>query len=312
MRFKNTVYPGAKIGRWTVLQKCSGSDEGRWRCRCECGEERDVAERGLRYGSSQSCGCLRRERAYEANARDLTGQRFGKLRAVSRAEAGGPGGCRWTCQCDCGRETVILGTLLTTGKRTSCGCDSEKRYPFCDISGQKFNRLTALYPLDRRTAKGGLIWHCLCECGNEIDVSYNNLLYSNQKSCGCQRREHDEQLKALLPHVDGTSICHLRSKTTPRNNTTGVRGVYLIKGKYVAKIVFQKKQYFLGRYESLADAAEARKEAEEMLNNRVTAFYDCWRAKADENPEWAKENPISIVVERRNGELQVELLPELG
>lgn len=311
MPAKYEVFPGAQIGRWTVIQECTGGGERRWKCRCACGEERDVSDRGLRYGGSLSCGCLRKERAYEMNAHDLTGQRFGKLLAVSRGASCGPGGCRWICRCDCGKEVIYQGTLLMTGKRTSCGCDSEKKYAFSDISGQKFNRLTALYPLDQRTAKGGLVWHCRCDCGNEVDVSYNELAYSNLKSCGCQKKEHDMMLKEFLPHVDGTSIHHLRSKKTPSNNTTGVRGVYLIKGRYVAKIVFQKKQYLLGTYDNLTDAADARKEAEEVLNDRVTAFYDRWQEKAKADRQWADENPISISVERRNGALHVELLPRL-
>ena len=55
----------------------------------------------------------------------------------------------------------------------------------------------------------------------------------------------------------------LKSDKLPKNNTTGVRGVYRIWGKYVAKIVFQKKQYHLGSYDSLEEAALARREAEE-------------------------------------------------
>ena len=308
---RNEVYPGARIGRWTVLSKSTGDGERRWICRCECGTERDVFERSLRYGGSLSCGCLRKDNAYEAIAYDLTGQRFGRLTVIGKALASGKRGCQWRCRCDCGKEAVLAGTLLMTGKRISCGCDTVKKYAFSDISGQKFNRLTALYPLENRTVKGGLIWHCRCECGNELDVSYNNLLYTNMKSCGCKKQEHDMQLKELLPHVDGTSICHLRSKKTPKNNTTGIRGVYRIKGRYVAKIVFQKRQYFLGSYDALADAAEARREAEEQLNNQVIEFYERWKAKADAESGWAEKNPIRISVERRNGEWQVELLPML-
>ncbi len=156
-----------------------------------------------------------------------------------------------------------------------------------------------------------MIWRCRCDCGNELDVSYNNLVYSNMRSCGCQKREHDLQLKELIEHADGTSVSHLRSRKVPSNNTTGIRGVYLIKGKYVAKIVFQKKQYFLGAYDLIEDAAEARREAEEAINDQVTAFYDLWKVKADEDPEWADQNPVRISVERKNGELKVCLLPQL-
>ena len=186
-----------------------------------------------------------------------------------------------------------------------------KHYAYSDISGQQFHRLTVLYPAEGRTDKGGRIWHCRCECGNEMDVSCNNLVYANMKSCGCKKREHDMMLQDLQPHVDGTSICHLRSKKTPKNNTTGVKGVYLIKGKYVAKIVFQKKQYLLGTYDRLEDAAEARKKAEAVINDQAAAFYERWKAKADADHEWADNNPIRFSVVRRNGILEMEMLPQI-
>ena len=65
----------------------------------------------------------------------------------------------------------------------------------------------------------------------------------------------------------------LKSKKVPTDNTTGYKGVYLIRGKYVAKIVFQKKQYFLGTYENIEDAAEARREAEEVLFDGSAKHY---------------------------------------
>ena len=91
----------------------------------------------------------------------------------------------------------------------------------------------------------------------------------------------------------------IRSKKTPTNNPSGVRGVYLIKGKWSAKIVFQKKQYHLGSFDSIDDAASARKDAERLLFDGAAAHYDRWKQRADEDPAWAATNPISISVERK-------------
>lgn len=65
--------------------------------------------------------------------------------------------------------------------------------------------------------------------------------------------------------MGGTSLDIIQSQKLPRDNTTGYKGVYLVRGKYLAKIVFQKKQYFLGTYDNIEDAASARKEAEDLL-----------------------------------------------
>lgn len=54
-----------------------------------------------------------------------------------------------------------------------------------DITNQRFGKLTALYPTDRRTKDGNVIWHCVCDCGNETDVGSSSLRKGNTKSCGC-------------------------------------------------------------------------------------------------------------------------------
>ena len=53
---------GASIGRWTVLHIVAGVSPTRWLCRCQCGTIKAVPRAGLMAGSSNSCGCLRKER----------------------------------------------------------------------------------------------------------------------------------------------------------------------------------------------------------------------------------------------------------
>ena len=55
-----------------------------------------------------------------------------------------------------------------------------------DISGQKFGRLTAEYPIKKN---GRIAWHCKCDCGNECDVDGANLRGGKQISCGCAKKE---------------------------------------------------------------------------------------------------------------------------
>jgi hypothetical protein len=38
-----------------------------------------------------------------------------------------------------------------------------------DLTNLKIGRLTALYPLNERK-NGKIVWHCRCDCGNEIDI----------------------------------------------------------------------------------------------------------------------------------------------
>ena len=309
---KKTITPGARIGRWTVLDDRVETPKGerKWLCRCDCGTERYVLQRSLLYGGSRSCGCLQKEKSRESAAYDLTGQVFGKLTVLCAAKKQREhGGTWWTCRCSCGNLYDCPATLLTTGKRTHCGCETDRGRP-ADIIGQRFHRLTAQYMLLRRDSGGSVLWHCRCDCGKELDVSYNRLVYGNMKSCGCRKKEHDRELQALLTHVAGTSVDAIRSKKIPKDNTTGYRGVYLVRGKYLAKIVFQKKQYFLGTYDRLEDAAEARREAEAELFDRTAEHYRKWKARAEQDPQWAEQHPIVIRAEKENGKISVTLLPD--
>lgn len=304
----------AVIGRWTVLDSYDKTSKGekKWLFRCNCGTERYVLERSLLYGGSESCGCLRKEKAAEAISYDLFGKNFGDLQVLYKTEPRNTmKGRSWVCQCNCGNTYACPGSLLVTGKRTHCGCKTDRVCP-ADISGKKFHRLTALYIYRRKDRKDGVIWRCRCDCGNEVDISYNNLVFGNQKSCGCQKKEHDQKLGTFLTHVAGTSVDMLKSKKIPTDNTTGCKGVYLIKGRYVAKIVFQKKQYFLGTYDDIADAAQVRKEAEEVLFDSVATHYEAWKQKADSDPSRAEENPIQVFVNQDSDKkLSITLLPKI-
>lgn len=303
MQKKETTLPapGAVFGKWLVKEQCIRNEKGerKWLCRCQCGTERYVLERSLLFGGSRSCGCMACKHASEACGYDLLGQCFGALTVVDRAEKRpGDRALRWKCRCTCGKIVEYASTLLVTGKKTSCGCRTEGRCAWADITGRTFGWLTALYPLDKRDNSGGVIWRCRCACGQETDASYNGLMYGNKRSCGCRKKEHDQALRGYLTHVDGTCIDSLKSRKTPKNNTTGVRGVYRAGDKFMAKIVFQKRQYHLGRYDTLEEAAEARQEAEEQINGTAVSYYERWQARAEADPAWGKAHPVRIHVSR--------------
>ena len=301
------------LGEYITFTNTRNRTERKWLCRCDCGTEKYILERSLLYGNTQSCGCLKLQRATEKIEHKLKGRAFEDLEVIDKAEKKDRnGGTWWVCKCSCGNVIEVPGTLLVTGRKTHCGCKSDPQYHSIDITERKFDRLTAKYPLPQRDHKGGVIWHCVCECGNELDVPYSWLVYSNMRSCGCWKRERESKLPELLTPISGTSIDAIKSKKIRADSTTGVTGVYLQKGKYVAKIVFQSKQYQLGKFDDIDDAIKARKEAEELLFDGSVVHYERWKAKADEDPDWAKQNPVEITVSRKgDGDLSVVFLPVL-
>ena len=53
---------------------------------------------------------------------DLSGHVFGKLRVVERSGSSLRGRAQWLCECECGKETTVVGKRLRSGETKSCGC----------------------------------------------------------------------------------------------------------------------------------------------------------------------------------------------
>lgn len=59
----------------------------------------------------------------------------------------------------------------------------------CDISGQKFNRLSVLCLLGKAQRSGCTLWACRCDCGKVTFVPSGPLRSGAIKSCGCLRKQ---------------------------------------------------------------------------------------------------------------------------
>lgn len=53
---------------------------------------------------------------------DITGNKYGKLTVIRRAESAPKGITRWECKCDCGNVVIVRGGNLKNGAVKSCGC----------------------------------------------------------------------------------------------------------------------------------------------------------------------------------------------
>lgn len=65
---------GKRFGRWVVLNRGGVNKHGRilWKCRCDCGSEREVSSGNLLRHLTKSCGCQRRETAARQALHHLT------------------------------------------------------------------------------------------------------------------------------------------------------------------------------------------------------------------------------------------------
>lgn len=121
--------------------------------------------------------------------KDLKGQRFGKLTAISY-QGLVPSGARlrgkWLCRCDCGNTVSVIAANLRKGNSKSCGCSrSESRTGV--KPGNSYGRLTVLERSgSKKHGKSSFAaWRCLCSCGRETRVIGMSLSNGDTTSCGC-------------------------------------------------------------------------------------------------------------------------------
>lgn len=128
------------------------------------------------------------------SAKDLTGQRFGRLVAVEPLESEPGKGVIWHCKCDCGGSKDVPSSRLLGKKTQSCGCIKRELREKQNITGKRFGRLAAVefryYNENRNDC-----WLFRCDCGNEKIMPAANVKWCRVRSCGCLQAEHIENLR---------------------------------------------------------------------------------------------------------------------
>lgn len=199
---------------------------------------------------------------------DRTGQRFGRLVVLEQAGRTVSKKVLWKCKCDCGNETQTDSGSLVTGNTESCGCILKEA--ITKHGGWKkssYNTWRAMIrrcnnPKDKDYLKYGGKGVSVCpewldyatfakdmgepqgdETLDRIDV-YGNYEPSNCRWAGLTQQARNVRVRA--------------------NSETGVTGVVLYKNRYYAKITVKKKNYYSKVFNTIEEAAAARKELERI------------------------------------------------
>ena len=220
---------GLTFGRLSVIEESnpvitpSGQKIRTWKCLCECGKTTTARGIHLKNGHTQSCGCLRSERAMIHCQTDFTkvnNYDHGDQYIIGHAN---------------GNREFLLDIEDFDIIKGFCWTINNKGY-LLNRKNQEFHRfILGLYEND--SFDDFVVDH----------INHNPL--DNRKS----------NLR-ICKQIDNTHNSKIR-----RNNTSGVTGVQWMKdkNKWRASIEINNQKKYLGDFENIQDAIDARREAEE-------------------------------------------------
>jgi hypothetical protein len=225
---------GLVFGRLTVLSRDGSTPRGwTWHCQCICGKQTVVQASRLNSGRTQSCGCLRQERAGDWNRGsrlDLVGRAFGRLIVTapsdSRSEM-----THWQCLCSCGQVAFRSERGLLSGRSTSCGChrievETPRGRPFG--AGPKNPRWIPDVPPENRAR------------ARAVTLTWSKAVLARDGwtcvACGSRTKLHAHHLRSWLRHPN------LRFEVT--NGVTACADCHRAYHRHVGRSDFSRESFF--------------------------------------------------------------------
>lgn len=192
---------GKRFGKLTVVEISNSiSKEKRkiWKCKCDCGNIREVATKYLNNGTITACKeCSRKN---SINIKEEKGKQYNdwiildfyrdkknKLIAV--------------CKCKCGTIKDVIFANIKNGSSKNCGCGRKKylsnKAKGESIIGKKFGKLLVLEEKGKDKNRK-IKYKCVCECGNKVTVLGSSLKNGHTSSCGCSQSKYPALIKNII------------------------------------------------------------------------------------------------------------------
>lgn len=198
-------------------------------------------------------------------AKDKTGKWYGDLEVLSRNGSTERGDPLWHCICHrCGAEVDIVGSHLKEKK--DCGCRyKEKR---ADLSGKTFGAVTVLERVGTDD-NGNALYLCHCNiCGQEKELPATTIR-RNPLSCGCQQYNIDKMKELSIKAnaktiVNGSRVSGVFSVKATSRSSTGVRGIFKVKGKFRASVQVAKERATQD-FDTIEEATDFREKTRKQL-----------------------------------------------
>lgn len=142
-------------------------------------------------------------------------------------------------------------------------------YNIDNYIGKKFNNLTLIKNLNKINKDNSKMALFKCDCGNEKELVFTQVLSGEIKTCGCKQGN----LSAKAKTKQRNKLLNTYSTKTIRSNKTGHTGISISNNKFRARIQLNGKSIHLGYFNSLEQAIQARKEAEQKYFKPILEKY---------------------------------------
>ena len=198
---------------------------------------------------------------------NIGGKVFGRLTAIEFVGIKN-NNASWKCICECGITTIVRGTSLRMGRTRSCGCITKEQMSTHGLSN----------------IPEYLVWNTMIQrCTNKRQKSYKD--YGLRGIVVCSRWKefvnffedmgHRPSKRHTIERIDNngnyepdnctwkTQIEQVRNKRIHKKNKSGVSGARKVQnGKYSVTIGVNYKRITIGTFDTLKEAAQARRKAE--------------------------------------------------
>lgn len=211
---------------------------------------------------------------------DLRGKKFGRLVVVERSHQDNHNKYHWRCNCDCGKETLVVTGQLINGRTKSCGCLHKEvvsktftthglsKIPEFDVWAALIQRCTNKN--NKKYSDYGGRGITVCDRWiNSFEAFYHDMGPRPSPDLSIDRMDND---RGYYPENCkwATDKEQAMNKRVRKSSVSGVNGVVWSERDklWYSYITVNKKYTYLGCSKNIEEAIETRRNAEEKYWNK--------------------------------------------
>lgn len=257
--------------RYSNIEILKYAGNGSWEYVCLlCNEKNTIKtgdlNKGIKRKSNMGCPkCSRKNREFEK----LNNKKFGRLTVLDLDPIRKKGVIYWRCICECGNIIEARGSHLKDGGIRSCGCILRDKdgnaYEFLEDHVIGYTSKGEAFKISKQDHERicGYTWYKSRQ-GYIATHSTGDMLLLHRFITNAPSGTHVDHINRdkCDNRIDnlrvGTESDNMHNRSIGKNNTSGVMGVRKDGNLWIAKIMVNRKEIDLGKYEKFEDAAVAR------------------------------------------------------